>query len=183
MPLALKAIVLKVIAVTVACLMAETTTQKAPSLTFDQVTYTRQFVSNTLDISIAEYVAPGETLDNWTTLVAVRSFPKLDNPSAAVAQFAKVVKQANPLARFQILVKEDQSEAMIDFLTWPADASYAEFNVFRYIKRPGHPGLIAYQFAYRFSDTSDEAAEQFKKDRQRWVDEMTRAEFPVDFAQ
>jgi hypothetical protein len=154
----------------------------APIVTFDQVTYTRQFVSTTPDLRLAEYVAPGETVENWTTLVAVRNFPALDSPGTAVAEFAKTLRQSNPAARFEILVKPDESEATIDFLTWPEDASYAEFNIFRYVKRAGYPGLIAYQFAYRFTDTSDEAAEQFKKDRQRWVDEMSRADFPLDFA-
>ncbi len=154
----------------------------APTVTFDRVTYTRQFVSTTTDLRLAEYVAPGETVESWTTLVAVRNFPKLDNPGTAVAEFAKTLKQSNPMARFEISAKTDGSEAMIDCLTWPEDASYAEFNVFRYVKRAGYPGLIAYQFAYRFTDTSDEAAEQFKKDRQRWVDEMSRADFPLDFA-
>ena len=155
--------------------------QGAPTLTFDQIVYTRQFVSTTPDIRLAEYVAPGETVENWTTLVAVRNFRKLDNPAAAVAEFSKTLKQSNPLARFEISVKPNGSEAIIDFLTWPEDASYAEFNVFRYIKRTAQSGLIAYQFAYRFTDTSDEGAEKFKKDRQRWVDEMTRADFPLDF--
>ena len=151
------------------------------TLSFDEVTYTRQFVGNMKPGGLAEYIRPDQTVDNWTTLVAVRNFPKLDDPSAAAAQLVKTLKESNPEARFQLLVKQDESEAMVDFITWPKDGSYAEFNVFRYLKRPGYAGLIAYQFAYRFTETGPEAAERLKQDRQHWVDAMSRADFPIDF--
>lgn len=169
-------------ALAVAFVVAAGAPEAARTVTFDNVTYTRQFVSGSPPAGLAEYVRADETVENWTTLVAVRCFPQLDDPGAAAAELAKTLKKSNPLARFQLLVKEDKSEAMIDFLTWPDDASYGEFNIFRYLKLPGHPGLISYQFAHRFTDTSPEVTEQFKQDRQRWVEEMTRADFPVDFA-
>jgi hypothetical protein len=152
------------------------------NITFDDVTYSRQFVGNMNPGGLAEYVRSGETVDNWTTLVAVRNFPKLDDPSRAAAQLVETLKTSNPAARFQLLVKEDESEAMVDFITWPKDGAYSEFDVFRYLKRPGYAGLIAYQFAYRFTDTGPEATERIKQDRQRWVEAMSRADFPIDFS-
>ncbi len=173
---------IKMTALAFAFVVAAGAGEAARTVTFDKVTYARQFVSGSPTASLAEYIRANETVENWTTLVAVRSFPQLDDPGAAAAELAKTLKKSNPLARFQLLVKEDKSEAMIDFLTWPEDASYSEFNIFRYLRLPGHPGLISYQFAYRFTDTSPEATEQFKQDRRRWVEEMPRADFPVDFA-
>lgn len=167
----------------VALLITEVTPAFSRTTTFDGVTYTRQYVTDSSNGSLAEYCRAGETVENWTTLIAVRDFPGLSDPSTAAAELAKALQKSNPLARFQLLVKEDESEAMIDFITWPKDASYAEFNIFRYRKRPGEPGLISYQFAYRFTDTSPDSTERFKQDRTRWVEEMTQAEFPIDFAE
>lgn len=171
-----------VAALTVALVAISAAPTSDRTITFDDVTYSRQFVGNMNPGGLAEYVRPGESVDNWTTLVAVRNFPKLDDPSRAAAQLVKTLKASNPDARFQLLVKEDESEAMVDFITWPKDGAYAEFNVFRYLKRPGYAGLIAYQFAYRFTDTGPDASERVKQDRQRWVEEMSRADFPIDFA-
>jgi hypothetical protein len=171
-----------VAAITVA--LAAITAAPAPdrTITFDDVTYTRQFLGDMKPGGLAEYVRDGETVDNWTTLVAVRNFPKLDDPGRAAAELVKTLKASNPLARFQLLVKEDESEAMVDFITWPQDGSYAEFNVFRYLKRPGYAGLIAYQFAYRFTNSGPDASARMRQDRQRWVEAMSRADFPIDFA-
>ena len=171
-----------VAALTVALVAISAAPTSDRTITFDDVTYSRQFVGNMNPGGLAEYVRPGETVDNWTTLVAVRNFPKLDDPSKAAAQLVKTLKASNPDARFQLLVKEDESEAMVDFITWPKDGSYSEFNVFRYLKRPGYAGLIAYQFACRFTDTGPDASERVKQDRQRWVEAMSRADFPIDFA-
>jgi hypothetical protein len=168
-------------AVTVALVAISAAPASDRTITFDDVTYTRQFVGNMNPGGLAEYVRPTETVDNWTTLVAVRNFPKLDDPAAVASQLVKTLKESNPEARFQLLVKEDESEAMVDFITWPKDGSYAEFNVFRYLKRPGYAGLVAYQFAYRFSDTGPEATARIRQDRQRWVEAMSVADFPIDF--
>jgi hypothetical protein len=151
------------------------------SINFDDAVYTRQLVARTAQGNLAEYVKPDETVDNWSTLVAVRTVPQSNDPGAMAAELVKALKRSNPDARFQLLVKEDETEAIVDFITWPADGSYGEFNLFRYIKRPGRPGLISYQFACKVRDTSPDATEQFKQDRHRWIDEMTRADFPLDF--
>ncbi len=168
-------------AVTVALVAMSAAPASDRTITFDDVTYTRQFIGNMNPGGLAEYVRPTETVDNWTTLVAVRNFPKLDDPAAAAERLVKTLKESNPEARSQMLVKEDGSEAMVDFITWPPDGSYAEFNVFRYLKRPGYAGLIAYQFAYRFTDTGPQATARIRQDRQRWVETMSRADFPIDF--
>ncbi len=170
-----------VTALAVALFLAAEPAEATRTLKFDDVTYTRAFVSQNDTDHLAEYVPPGETVDDWTKLVAVRVFGQLDDPAQVIDAFAKTLMKTNPLARYKILVKDDKSEAMIDFLTWPEDGSYMEFNVFRYLKRPGQDGLVCYQFAHRFSDTSPESLEKFKQNRQRWVDEMAKAELPIDF--
>lgn len=148
---------------------------------FDSRVYSRAFVASEGAIRLVEYVPRGETLENWTTLIAVRNFTQLADPEAAAGQLARTLRESNPLARFQLLIKEDHSEAVIDFITWSPEGGPAEFNIHRYLRRPGHPGLISYQFAYRFEDSSAEMAATMREMRRRCVDEMIAADFPTDF--
>jgi hypothetical protein len=148
---------------------------------FDGETYQAGFASNQSTVRLVEYVRAEETLENWTKLFALRNFPTSDNPSAAVAVFAQVVKQHNPQAGVQVLVKEDGSEAMIDFLTWAKGAGHMELNIHRYLRRPEYPGLISYQFAYRFRTTPDTTAQEIRKLKDHWCEVMREIDPPVQF--
>lgn len=148
------------------------------SVQFDGESYASQFASAVPGMNLVEYVRGDETVDNWTKLLAVRQWPEHREPAAAAAELARRLNEANPLARYRLLTKEDGQEALIDFLTWPQDGAYMEFNIFRYMKQPGSAGLVSYQFAYRFSETSPEAMETFKQQREHWIDLMIQATFP-----
>jgi len=153
----------------------------AGGLQFDGETYAKQFIHNSPELRLAEYVRGNETVDNWTKLVAVRNYTKLSDPETAANDLAKALLKQNPQAKFQILTANDGSGAQIDFLTWTDDAGYLEFNIHRYLKVEGYPGLISYQFAYRLTDTSPPAMETFKRNRERWIGKMVKAEFEIDF--
>lgn len=146
---------------------------------FDGETYPSQFTSEVPGMKLIEFVRAAESIDRWTKLLAVRELPELLDPTAAAVELSKRLNESNPLARHRLLTKEDGREALIDFLTWPEDGSYMEFNIFRYVMQPGRPGLVSYQFAYRFSDTSPEAMEEFKAQRHHWIELMTQAAFPL----
>jgi len=148
---------------------------------FDGESYTSAFSSDQPTFRLVEFVREGETVENWTKLFAIRNFPTGNDPRTAVAQFQQVVKQHNPLAGVQVLVKDDGSEAMIDFLTWPQDAGYMELNIHRYLKKSGHPGLISYQFAYRFQATSEMTAAEIRTLKDRWCELMRQIDPPVQF--
>lgn len=148
------------------------------SVQFDGESYPSQFASAVPGMKLVEYVRADETVDNWTKLLAVREWPEHREPAAAAAELARRLNEANPLARHRLLTKEDGQEALIDFLTWPEDGGYMEFNIFRYVKQPGSAGLVSYQFAYRFSDTSPESMDAFQQQRHHWIELMTQATFP-----
>lgn len=154
----------------------------AGSIRFDGETYEKKFTNDNPEIRLAEYVRRDESVNNWTKLIAVRNFTKLTEPKAAAANLAKVLQQQNPHARFQLLASKDGSEAQIDFLTWAENADSMEFNIHRYLKVGGYPGLISFQFAYRLTDKSPKAMEAFKRNRQRWISEMSKARFEIDFS-
>lgn len=144
-------------------------------------TYLPGYSSNQPTVRLIEYVRAGETVENWTKLFAVRNFPTSDDPRAAVAAFSQVVKQNNPQAGVQILVKEDGSEAMIDFLTWAKGADHMELNIHRYLKKPEHPGLISYQFAHRFRKTPEMTAREIRKLKDHWSELMREIDPPIQF--
>jgi hypothetical protein len=148
---------------------------------FDGEQYLPGFSSNQPGLRLVEYVRAGETVENWTKLFAVRNFPEQRDPREAVKAFERVVKQHNPLAGVQVLVKEDGSEAMIDFLTWETGADQMEFNVHRYQKKPGYPGLISYQFAYRFRVTPELTAEKVRRLKDHWSEQLRNLDPPVAF--
>jgi hypothetical protein len=165
------------------CILAAEVVAQDRRLQFDGETFVQQFTKGSPAIgSVVEYVRPAETVKDWTRLIAIRNFPTLTDPKRAVADLARTVKQHNPRARHQILAKDNGTEAQIDFLTWtPKTGSYGEFNIHRYLKVDGYPGLISYQFAYRFSTNDANAVEIFKKNRERWLREMAAAKFEIPF--
>ncbi len=148
---------------------------------FDGEKYEAGFFSTQNGTRLVEYVRPGETVENWTRLFAVRNFTTSHTPQQAVQGFEAVVKQHNPLAGVRTLVKEDGSEAMIDFLTWEQGTDHVEFNVHRYLRKPEFPGLISYQFAYRFRVTPEVTAEKVRANKQRWCEMMSEVQPVVSF--
>lgn len=151
------------------------------AIDFDGERYEPSFTSNQPHVRLVEYVRAGETVENWTKLFAVRNFPQQTDPRLAVHMFQRVVKEHNPLAGVQVLVKEDGSEAMIDFLTWESGGGPMELNIHRYVKKPGYPGLISYQFAYRFRHTPDMTAEKIRGIKEKWCEEMRLLEPAIAF--
>lgn len=100
------------------------------------------------DDSIQEFIPKGEKLDSWTKLAAIRVQADLDDPAATVKGMARDLRKRYPKSPFKVMVNKQAGEAMIDFVVWPDDASFAEFNVFRYAKHP-RGGLLAQQYALR----------------------------------
>lgn len=97
---------------------------------------------------IAEFTLPGETVDDWSKLLAFHAFPEMgDNPTAAVEAVGKAVKENNKDANFAIVVNEKTGDAIIDFLTWAPDSDVMEFNVFKYARSTDGRGLVALQYA------------------------------------
>jgi len=156
----------------------------APPVTtveFDGESYSAAFHSNRPEVRLIEFVREGETVENWTKLFAARNYPRQTDPATAVKYFEMAVKEHNPLSRSVVLVKEDGSEAMIDFLTWTPGEKQMELNVHRYLKLPGRPGLVSFQFAYRIADPSSVTAAELRALRTRWVEAMSALPPPTVF--
>jgi hypothetical protein len=154
-----------------------------PSVTFDGERYVQRMDNRRGAIPVVEYVRPNESLQTWTKLVAIRHFATQTDARAAASTLARVVREHNPNARADVIARNDGSEAIVDFITFAKGDDRLEFNVHRYRKVEGLPGLVGYQFAWRFR-TSElrDATKTVSANRKRWIDEMTRADFGNPFA-
>lgn len=125
---------------------------------------------------IAEFTLEGETVNDWTKLFAYHIYPGVaDNPQLAAETLGKTVKENNKDANYSLTQDAKSGEAMVDFLTWAPGSDVMEFNVFKYAKAGDGQGLIALQYAQRFK-TKDIPVEEFRKLRERMVDEMARTD-------
>ena len=127
-----------------------------------------------------EYIREGENLNNWKRLLAVYHFPNLNNPVQAAQNVANMVKMTNKDARFQIIQNKERNEAIIDFFTWTqTEPTVAEFNIFRYTKGDGRPGLIAYQFAFRnYGKLTAEYQKEFTENKSKWIGLIADSKIP-----
>jgi len=125
---------------------------------------------------LAEFTLAGETVNDWTKLVAFHVYPNGgDDPALAAAALGKVVKEVNKDASFALLENPKSGDAIIDFLTWAPGSDIMEFNVFKYARAETGPGLVALQFAQRFK-LGDLDVEDFRALRTRAVEEMARSD-------
>ncbi|MGX1806293.1 hypothetical protein ACWIGI_11310 [Nocardia sp. NPDC055321] len=97
---------------------------------------------------LKEYVPEGESLDSWTRLAAIRLWSSLDDPLVAAAGLIEALTAQNPDAPSEVRRNPDTGEVIADFITWPSDGAFVEFNVFSYASSEGG-GLWAQQYALR----------------------------------
>ncbi|MDX1947737.1 MAG: hypothetical protein SFU86_20235 [Pirellulaceae bacterium] len=161
------------------CGLALLASPREPAIEFAGETYRPAYRAENADLKLVEFVRDGETIETWTKLFAVRHFPKLADPATAVANVRRALAEQNPLAKSQLLVKEDGSEAMIDFLTWGEGAPGMEFNVFLYLRQPGLPGLVCYQFAARINDSRTVSADELRARKDAWCRQLREMDLPV----
>jgi hypothetical protein len=155
--------------------------QSAPeqdSLAFDGERYARVHRERQSNgARMVQFVRETETLENWTRSIAIYRYTTLgDDPTRAAVEMRDSVKAANPDAQARLIVHSVTRDAIIDFLTWPPDGRYMEFNVVRYAKDSGGNGLVAFRFAYRFRDARKELSGEFNKNRLSWRGQVVEFE-------
>jgi hypothetical protein len=157
------------------------TTLFAAELKFADETFQRKEVQESPEIRRAEYVRSTETLDNWTDLFAIRNFTQLTDPVMAVADFAATLKEQKPSVDATISMSDDRKIVMIMFVIASPDGKYAEFNLHRYLKRDGYPGLISYQFAHKVTNSPKDDQDALTKNMGVWIKAMSEADYEPDF--
>lgn len=151
----------------------EPSASEKKSVRFDDQTLLLAFEQHSADESLEEFIPAGENLEHWTHLAAIRVYQNLHDPGPLVKKMAKLLKEKNPQAPFSILENPTTGAVIIDFVTWPEDGSFAEFNIFKYSKRVGG-GLLAEQYALRAYEDSQDFLKGLRPVRERLVDLMAK---------
>ncbi len=144
-----------------------------PYIMLDGEVFTKQSVAHLSsgDTRI-EFIREDETFNNWTKRVCFRyqSLPDIDNdPRKAAAWMSQLVKAYNAQSQTNVIVNNQASEALVDFLTWPPDAKYVEFHIFRFAKSAKEDAVVSLQFSYRLSSRTALDIEQFRQTRASWI--------------
>ena len=144
------------------------------TIQFDGQTLQLAFEGNDPGATIKEFVPAGEKLDSWTKLAAIREFDDLNDPVAYGVATVAELKKKYPLSPSSLIENPKTGGVIVDFVVWPEDALFAEFNVFMYEKRAGG-GLISQQYALRaYGDDSKAFLKNLRPVRERLVELMAK---------
>ncbi len=146
---------------------------------FDGQTLILASKSGNASESVKEFLLSGENFKSWTKLASIREYPKLNDPKAVVANLIQMLKQQNPEAPSAVVENPKTKEVIVDFITWPSDQSFVEFNVFKYSKRDGG-GLLAQQYAIREYHDTATFLKGLKPVRKHIIDLMAKGGFKVN---
>ena len=154
---------------------------KVPSeVTFDGEVYEQAYQKgdgiNTNRIT--EYLRKGENLDTYVKLVAIMEFPETTDVKELAEYLIKVHKQKYPSLARNIIVKNDESEAQVDYMAAKGDIT--EFDIFRVLKKDDH--VILYQYVYRnYSplNTSDNTKwrNNLTQNKSKWIELMMQVNY------
>jgi hypothetical protein len=150
-----------------------------PTVEFDNQTLTLAFEGNDPGESIKEYIPTGETLDKWTKLAATREYENLNNPLAMAAELQKQLKEKYPDSTCTVTENKEDNSAVVDFVLWAPDKSFAEFNIFKYVKTD-EGGIYCEQYALRDYTDPKKFVDGLKETRDRTVKEMTEDGLTVE---
>ena len=120
-----------------------------------------------------EFVPPGEKLARWTKLASIREYPSHADPKALAGELVRALKNRYPGAPFALIENQAAGEVIVDFVVWPDDRAFTEFNVFRYGKRDGG-GVVAQQYALRAYGDAGDFLRGLKAERPKLIDTMAK---------
>lgn len=120
-----------------------------------------------------EFVPAGEKLDRWTKLASIREYPTHADPKALAGGLLAALKRNHPDAPSSIIENKATGEVIVDFIVWPPDRAFTEFNLFRYGKRDGG-GVVAQQYALRVYGDPTAFLRGLKAERVRLLDAMAK---------
>jgi hypothetical protein len=122
---------------------------------------------------IKEYIPNGQTLETWTKLASIRRYDHLDDPQALAGGLLKQLKKNYPLSPSSIIENPKTGEVIVDFIVWPEDGAFVEFNVFKYGKDE-QGKVVAQQYALRAYENQEEFLKRLRPERERLVELMTK---------
>ena len=119
-----------------------------------------------------EYLPEGQKLDSWTILASIREYPNLNDHHAVVGNLVRQLKKQNPPAPVGLIENPTTGDVIVDFVVWPEDGAFVEFNIFKYGKNEAG-GIVAQQYALRaYGDKAEDFLRGLKPLRERLISEM-----------
>ena len=113
-----------------------------------------------------EYIPAGEKLESWTRFASVRQYPDQDDPMKLAKNMAQLLAKQNPEFRNAIVRNPKTGDVMIDFIMWPENNKFVEFNVFIFRKKEAG-GVAAQQYAVRAYDKQADFMKDLKSLRDK----------------
>lgn len=145
------------------------------TISFDGQIYYVAFHKSDGGKSVTEYLPKGGKLDSWVRLVAIRTLPGEENPKLAALGLVRTLKLQNPQAQSAMMQHPSSKDVIVDFVTWPQDGKFIEFNIFRYSKLAKNKGLLLQQYAQRaYGDKTNAFLASLGSERQRLVNLMVK---------
>lgn len=150
------------------CLPSFVFAAEKKQLEFEDETYELAFAQSNQFEALNEYIPEGETLEEWSSLIAVRTYAGRRDYRELAGRLVQALQQKNPLARAAIHASPDGKRTMVDFVTWDLAGEITEFNVFIYQLGPDGNSVLAQQYAER-AYGKEEGLEMLRdlKDRRR----------------
>lgn len=153
----------------------------AEHIQFDGRTLGLAFENATDLERVKEYIPGDQKLERWTVLASIREFPGLNDVPATVGALIKQLNKDYPQSPFSLIENPDTGDAIVDFVVWPADGSFVEFNILRYQKNPAG-GLIAQQYALRDYEDPEGFLKKLRPLRERLINLMAKDGLQVSTA-
>ncbi len=152
-----------------------------PQFDFHDETYELAFAQGNQFEAINEYIPAGETLEEWSSLIAIRHYNGRRDFRELAGRLVQALKQKNPLARAALHTSTDGKRTMVDFITWDLDAEITEFNIFVYQLGPDGNSVIAQQYAERAygKDEGLEFMRELKDRRMKVLADVGSFKFPA----
>lgn len=140
----------------------------------------------TPDFYKQEYLPAGQTLERYRQML-VLDLLAVDAAPAALAA-AKIGelnarRQADPLVNHDLVVRQDGSAALLDFVLSAPDAQgdlVVEWNAYRYQALP--EGVLLFGIsrrAYGHEEARRFLGEELRQNRSRWIDEVAGLDMPA----
>lgn len=130
-----------------------------------------------------EYVPPGETLKNWTTLLAVRSWPKRSDALQTANAWIDFVRRHTfkQAETFQQTKSGPVTDVIVEVWLLAPDTSYLEPNLHRFVIEADTEGVKAYQFAERLPMNPKYGGDitKFWNQRRARFDELAELRAPI----
>lgn len=133
-----------------------------------------------------EYLPAGQTSGRYRQMLMLDLLVADATPAQlALAKIGELDarKQTDPLVNHDVVVKEDGSAVLLDFVLSAPDADgnlIVEWNAYRYEARP--EGVLLFGISrrgYGDEDARRFLGEELRQNRSRWIDEMAGLETPA----